>query len=93
MNIFKKIQQDQAKKVWSKYNKIKLRNYGPYNTIKPRKCGPYNIIRIVMLFLRIECFLAGTYNKIKPRRYGPYNIIRKVNDNVYMIDLPNDMGL
>ena len=35
----------------------------------------------------------GTYSNLQSTKYGPYQIIKKINDNVYVVALPDSIGI
>lgn len=53
----------------------------------------YEELDKVMVRVRPEHFPSCKYKKIKKRNIGPYKIIHKINSNIYVLDLPENMGI
>jgi len=48
---------------------------------------------LVMVHISKDRVPAGTYSKLKPRNHGPFKILRRINDNIYVIDLPKEYNM
>ena len=59
-----------------------------HRKVKRFEVGDYVIVRI-----RSERFPPGTVKKLHARGAGPFEVIKRINDNAYVLDLPEGFGI
>ena len=60
---------------------------------KHRRFKSYEVGDYVMVYLRKQWIPAGKYSKLKWKKIGPFRIFQKINDNAYIIDLPEHYAI
>nr|GMD68104.1 Zinc finger, CCHC-type [Ipomoea batatas] len=56
---------------------------------KKRRQQLFNVGEDVLVYLRKERLPAGNYHKLFPKKHGPFKILKKINDNAYVVDIPD----
>ena len=47
----------------------------------------------VMIYLHKWRLPTGSHGKLTPKKIRPYKILKKINDNAYIIDISNTIGI
>ena len=57
-----------------------------------KKLKIFNVGDYVIVRIRLEWFSPGTVKKLHAHSADPFQILKKLNDNTYIINLPQDFG-
>lgn len=61
-------------------------------TDKHRRVNIFNDCDPVIVYLKKDRFRVGNYLKLQPH-YASYKILKKINNNAYVVDLPQSMEI
>lgn len=59
---------------------------------KSRCPKPFEVRDLVMVHSHKEWYLVVTYNKVQHDKMGPFPILKRINDNAYIIQLPQKLS-